>query len=409
MSCWNKMIYTFLIGSGFSVPVGLPTSKELNERITKADELPIGFASNGALVQNYDGSKPYFGYTTSYEATFQFGMRLIRDYCLTHDVFDYEEFFDYFNDIHKKAAKKVQEKELQERYPLLPPHYYAREEKEGRRGLELYQPTYQLNHIYQELIDYLLILPKNVDFESYEPFINHIKKLINRGNIVNIYSLNHDVLIEKIIEHFHLEAYFCDGFTDAGTAYYGDVSGTKHQLEYFANQYDKPIRLHKLHGSTSYYAFNKEVEAGSYQLSNIIKRPNGLDEYKLEYREGTKILHCKIYRGMLSMEADFLTGATSKIKRYKSPIYYKPQFENFGRDLSVTDSLTIIGYGFKDSKINEIVRQKLNVAAQCKVIDPFLSAGAEDVAKKILPIIQIKHEKINEVIWNNDSNCSANS
>lgn len=317
---------------------------------------------------------------------------------MTHDVFDYEEFFDYFNDIHTRAEKKVQELELQNLYPLLPPQgYYEREKKEYKPGLQLYQQTYQLNHIYQELIDYLLILPNDINFAPYKPLANYIKELVSQGNIVNLYSLNHDVLIEKIIEHFYMEAYFCDGFTAAGTAYYGDVSGTKQPLEYFANQYDKPIRLHKLHGSTSYYAFYKEIDAGSYKVSNIVKRPWGLDEFKLEYGEGVNIVQGRTSRGKMSMEADFLTGATTKVHRYESPIYYKPQFDNFKADLAKTDHLTVIGYGFKDTRVNEMVLEQINKKARCIVVDPFIDGKAEVVANKILPHLEIMKQEISEV------------
>ena len=240
-------------------------------------------------------------------------------------------------------------------------------------------------------------MPENIDFAPYESFARSIKELVLQGNIVNIYSLNHDVLIEKIIEHFHLESYFCDGFTNADTAYFGNVSEEKQPLEYFANLYDKPIRLHKLHGSTSYYAFYKEIDPGSYNVGNIIKRPWGLDEFKLEYREGTKIFAGKTTRGMLSMEADFLTGATAKVYRYESPIYYKPQFDNFEADLALTDHLTVIGYGFKDFRVNELIQSHINTDANCIVVDPYIGANAEAEANKILPHLQIIRQGISEV------------
>jgi hypothetical protein len=99
------------------------------------------------------------------------------------------------------------------------------------------------------------------------------------------------------------------------------------------------------------------------------------------------------------MGADFLTGTTAKIRRYESPIYYKPQFENFEKDLTVTNSLIIIGYGFKDARINEIVRQKLNASAQCAVIDPFMSVNAKSTAEEILPNLHIVTKKIEEMEW----------
>lgn len=394
----NK-IYTFIIGSGFSVPIGLPTGKELNEKIINAKGLPIGFSTSGALVVSADGTKPDFGFETSYDETLSFGIKLMKHYCQKHKIFDYEEFYDHFNDIHKWAHFKKQGKDLQELYQYLPTKFHIQSEDEDKRGLQLYHQTYQLNHIYQELVNYLLTLPDKIDVSLYEKFIVYLIKLVNEGNVVNIYSLNHDVLIERLIYNYRQVNLFCDGFTDVNTPYYGLINGEYSQLEYFANQYDKPIRLHKLHGSTSYYAFYKEVETASFDASNMIKRPYGLNDFDLYYKDGNDTILGKKVRGMLSMGADFLTGTTAKIRRYESPIYYKPQFENFEKDLTVTNSLIIIGYGFKDSRMNEIVQQKLNASAQCVVIDPFMSVNAKTTAEKILPNLHIVTKKIEEMEW----------
>ena len=211
--------------------------------------------------------------------------------------------------------------------------------------------------------------------------------------------LEYKDIIYYIIHNFHQDNLFCDGFTNINTPYYGLINEEYSQLEYFANQYDKPIRLHKLHGSTSYYAFYKEVETASFDASNMIKRPYGLNDFDLYYKDGNDTILGKKVRGMLSMGADFLTGTTAKIRRYESPIYYKPQFENFEKDLTVTNSLIVIGYGFKDARINEIVRQKLNASAQCTVIDPFMSVNAKSTAEEILPNLQIVTKKIEEMEW----------
>lgn len=391
--------YTFIIGSGFSAPVGLPIGQSLNKKLLEVENLPIGFSTSGELMVSKDGTRPDIGFKTSYDDTFFFGVKLMKHYYKKFDTFDYEDFYDYFNKIHERAIKKKRDVDLQELYELLPINYYTQNENEDKRGLQLYHQTYQLNHIYQELVNYLLTLPDEIDVSLYEKFVAYLIKLVNEGNVVNIYSLNHDVLIENIIHNFHQDNLFCDGFTNINTPYYGLINGEYSQLEYFANQYDKPIRFHKLHGSTSYYAFYKEVETASFDASNMIKRPYGLNDFDLYYTDGNDIILRKKVRGMLSMGADFLTGTTAKIRRYESPIYYKPQFENFEKDLTVTNSLIIIGYGFKDARINEIVRQKLNASAQCAVIDPFMSVNSKSTAEKILPNLHIVTKKIEEMEW----------
>lgn len=391
--------YIFVIGSGFSVPAGLKTGRQLNGCIKNAGELPIAFHTDGALIINKEGTKPDNGYPTSYDETFGFCLRLMEKYCDTHE-FDYEEFYDYFMELNRMASNKEQGAELQELYPLLPSSgYNSIHRDESKQGLNLHIQLGGLSHIYQELVNYLLILPNHVTYAQYEGWCAYIKKLMRQGDIVDIYSLNHDILIENMMEHYGLREYMCDGYSLDESPYYGRMKGEYVALAYFANRYDKPIRLHKLHGSISYYAFYRETEPRQMKVSNMIKRPWGLDERGLFYGDKDGMHKAEKVRGMLGMEADFLTGATEKVHRYESPIYYKPQFDNFERDLAVAKQVIAIGYGFRDYKVDEIVEKNLREDARCVVIDPFPREEAVAEAQKILVKPEFMVKSIDEVDW----------
>ena len=388
------MIYTFLIGSGFSVPAGLPTGKELNKRIRNARELPIAFHTSGCIVTNIDGTKPDFGFPTLHDESFEFCMKLIDYYSKSHE-FDYEEFYDYFVDLNRKASLQKQGKHLQKLYAFLPDSgYYLINREKDKQGLHLYIQTGRLNHIYQELVNFLLLLPKSVDYSSYRGWCEYVKGLIEQGDVVNIYSLNHDTLIEELMGENGMDRDFCDGFAADASPYYGNVNGKDMALEFFANQYDKPIRLHKLHGSVSYYLFNKEVGPSQLKASNIVKRPSGLEDYDVFYADGNN--RTSLTRGMLGMEADFLTGAVSKIRRYESPIYYKPQFDNFERDLQSTNQLIVIGYGFKDARVNEIIKNTIGDSTRSTIIDPYISSTAKIAAINIFKKPEFIKQTISE-------------
>ena len=47
----------FLIGSGFSVPCGMPTGKQLNTYILNIEDAPITFDFTGKLAFSSDGIK----------------------------------------------------------------------------------------------------------------------------------------------------------------------------------------------------------------------------------------------------------------------------------------------------------------------------------------------------------------
>ena len=392
--------YMFVIGSGFSVPAGLKTGRQLNDCIKNAGDLPIAYHTNGALVPGPDGkTKPDFGFPTSYDETFDFCLRLMEKYCDTHD-FDYEEFYDYFMELNRRANLKEQGKELQDLYPLLPSSgYYSINREESKRGLLLHIQLGGLSHIYQELVNYLLILPKQVDYTKYEGWCAYIRSLVEQGSIVDIYSLNHDTLIEDLMKHYGLSEYMCDGYSLEGSPFYGRAKGEQVALAYYANRYDKPIRLHKLHGSMSYYAFYRETEPGQLKVENMIKRPWGLEDFDLYYKEQDGMQKVKKARGMLGFEADFLTGSKEKVHRYESPIYYKPQFENFELDLAVAKQVIAIGYGFRDYKVDEIVEKNLRRDARCAVVDPFPREEAVAEAQRILAQPEFMVKSIDEVEW----------
>lgn len=46
----------FLIGAGFSIPMGYPTGSDVNKSILSFDKQPIAFSPAGELVSNKDGT-----------------------------------------------------------------------------------------------------------------------------------------------------------------------------------------------------------------------------------------------------------------------------------------------------------------------------------------------------------------
>ena len=58
--------------------------------------------------------------------------------------------------------------------------------------------------------------------------------------------------------------------------------------------------------------------------------------------------------------ADFLTGTTSKIKRYNEPLLFRKLFKKFRKNLRDAEMLIIIGYGCKDEGINEMIKENFD-------------------------------------------------
>ena len=76
--------------------------------------------------------------------------------------------------------------------------------------------------------------------------------------------------------------------------------------------------------------------------------------------------------------ADFLTGTTSKIKRYSEPLLFRKLFKKFRKNLRDADKLIIIGYGCKDEGINEMIKENFDYRNKPSfIIDAYAKDGSQ--------------------------------
>mgnify|MGYP003467862353 FL=1 len=101
--------------------------------------------------------------------------------------------------------------------------------------------------------------PFKVNFyNGYQGFLTYLSEL-SRKFIVNVHTLNHDLLFESFNNTGFINGEISDGFDEYGSEYYGKLSDngrTYHcRLERYKGRYNTPIRLYKLHGSLDYVPF----------------------------------------------------------------------------------------------------------------------------------------------------------
>jgi len=90
------MKYSFLIGSGFSVPKGLPTVGKINRTFTSLSPSEIFVGLDRSAFFLGDSEDPN-GWMTNLQK--EFFVEFIQDYCQQiggEDKFQYEEFYDYY-------------------------------------------------------------------------------------------------------------------------------------------------------------------------------------------------------------------------------------------------------------------------------------------------------------------------
>ena len=295
------------------------------------------------------------GIYNSHQKYFIFCKRLIKEYAKVHDnKFDYEEFYDF---IKTDEAKKT-------RYQSLCDDLLSETE-----SFEHYLSN--ISHIYNQMVAHLLKdrtgkswyddEPFKLNFfDGYNGFLTYLSDL-SREFIVNVHTLNHDLLFESFNKTCFINGNISDGFDEYGSKYYGKLSAydrTYHcRLERYKGRYNTPIRLYKLHGSLDYVPFYRRNEYGIMFPENYVKIKWGIGAGDIMKSRKSKIGY---EESPFEYYADFLTGTTSKIQRYNEPLLFRKLFKRFRKNLRNAEKLIIIGYGFKDEGINKMIKENFD-------------------------------------------------
>lgn len=354
---------SFLLGAGFSVPMGYPTANGLNEMLLNCNNISI--SRNGELVtKKFD-----FGDANSYTEYFDFCKVLMLYYNDKVKPFDYEEFYDYYENKDSKTDKSL--------IKLFNSRIYDN----GNANFDYYYS--KIDDIYNQLI-FLYLEDEGKKFcsnkslhynTSYKNFLDYIETY-SKDSIINVHTLNHDLLFEQLCDSKCINHRMSDGFDKSNSPYYTDLEGEacKYQLEQYTGVYNNKLRLYKLHGSLNYYRCyvqNKNIIDEVY-----LKKGYGIGIdyfYKKEDKEGD----LSYIPWLINDHPDFLTGTTFKILRYKE-LLYKRLLEHFEENLKKAQKLVIIGYGCKDSEINRIIVECYGKDKPCYIVDPFPSDQIND-------------------------------
>lgn len=351
---------SILIGAGFSAPKGYPIGNQMNNWLLNFDDSKISFSPSGELAVSKNGKTPQFqinGVLNAHQKYFIFCKRLIKEYAEAHNnEFDYEVFYDF---IKSEEAKEG-------RYQILCDDL-CNEFENYERFL------FNVSHIYNQMAEYLLKDKDGKRFYDNEPykvgyvdgyngFLQYLSKLCEK-HIINVHTLNHDLLFESFNNTEYINGNISDGFDEYGSEYYGNLiqdNRTYHcRLERYTGRYNTPIRLFKLHGSLDYVPFYKTI-------SNCTMIPERYVKIKWGMGAGDIIKGRKSKIGYdispFEYHADFLTGTTSKIQRYNEPLLFRKLFKKFKRNLQNAEKLIIIGYGCKDKGINEMIMEYFDYA-----------------------------------------------
>lgn len=382
---------SLLLGAGFSAPMGYPIGNDMNDGLLNFDDSTFDFSPAGNLVSSIDGTKPVFqmdGVYNNHQKYFIFCKRLINEYAMAHgNKFEYEEFYDF---IKTDEAREI-------RYQSL-----CSDLLKGTESYEHY--LCNVSHIYNQMAAHLLKdkegrswyddEPFKVNFfDGYNGFLRYLSEL-SKEFIVNVHTLNHDLLFESFNNTDFVNGNISDGFDEYGSDYYGKLfvnNRTYHcRLERYTSRYNTPIRLYKLHGSLDYVPYYRQNEYGCMIPENYVKIKWGIGASDIMKGRKSKIGY---NISPFEYHADFLTGTTSKIQRYNEPLLFRKLFKKFRNNLRKAEKLIIIGYGCKDKGINEMITENFDLNhKQSFIVDAYAKDGSQvDLFKEEL------HAKLHRV------------
>jgi hypothetical protein len=182
--------------------------------------------------------------------------------------------------------------------------------------------------------------------------IEVLSSVANTAQQTDIFSLNHDLLIERQLEQSGIV--FSDGFSQK----IGDV------LRFNGSWKDEDsVRLYKLHGSLDWYPF--AFPDGIHQFAKLIRTT---DPYDCKDNDGN-------YLSPQNSVPLFLTGTIGKDRRYTIG-FVGELFRRFHARLGSHRTLICCGYGWKDKGINNYLTQWLHDAHKKRVV--ILHGGSLD-------------------------------
>lgn len=250
-----KPVISFLLGSGFSIPEGLPSTSQLNHRMSKIDESEILIHTDQTAMFLH-GQVDTNRWSGREERIFlqEFLEFYNKEVLSAGEEFHYEKFYDYYSGY----LTNYDNKESIERFWA---GFNERHLNKKDYVRDCYNRISDFNRSYNQLIASQLHKAQYfndvsyADYPPYDSFIRFLKVLLSRFDI-KIHTLNHDLFFDWLgSHHSDLWQYFSDGFQLEGSPFYGTVSVDFNRntdkpeiqkrylvkLEYFTDKFDKQI------------------------------------------------------------------------------------------------------------------------------------------------------------------------
>lgn len=353
---------TVILGAGFSANANMPTAGKIAEYFDRnlKEEL-ICFSSSewawkdGKSETNIHNGRLNFDWL-AYSYVFN---ELVKSYKIEKgDFINYEDFYQFIID-NTNDIKWVGNLFQKAKNDLLHDRAYLTEDN-GYNSNYLFPFDKEQFSKIQDILNYLINdllwkIPIDNDelIEIYAPFINYLQAFEE----VDIFTLNHDLLLERLLNLFGIE--YTKGFNTENSS----IKHNDKNLPVFKGQFNKRVRIYKLHGSIDLYKFNH------FDLNGGFWQPNGDYDYYLttNYSEKHNANRVNPNTGEILQDYNFdivpkfITG-TNKTEMIQNDKMYKELFMQYEKVINEAENLFISGYSFCDEHINQSLEKNKNIA-----------------------------------------------
>ena len=339
----------FLFGSGISLKAGYRRVSDITDIILSGEGI-----SRHSTSEYYFLPPPYshmgINKCEDVKRITNFLKLLFNENCTFNEEFKYNSVTNY-EDLYF-LVRQIHDEIYGEQENLIVRKYIQNLEIDSASMLESKIQGFYHNFTFDDLINETITYINNVVSRLlYKPrsdtsYLSILAEILAKNNI-DIFSLNHDLLLENYFEQNDIP--FCDGFEEPK----GDF---KHfNLDKF---YDKNnVNLLKLHGSSNWYRFRpKNTDWRGEFIGKCIN--NDINHAKDENGEFINYLWNK---------SIILTGTFNKLIDYNSGIF-SDLFCLFPQKLAQIKTLIISGYGFGDVGINTKIIEWYYKNSQNKII-----------------------------------------
>lgn len=331
MASSNQIRITFLLGSGISIAVKMPSIKEITERILSGKNIHradngtyyLGEATNGFNNEYIDKAVKFLKRIKIEADNYYKNDREINYedlYYIATQIYDSENR-EYDNPVVQSFIEKI----ISDITPLFP----------GKEGE--HRDEWTLEEISQEAINYvkdivwrILISKKPENVDRLKGFKNAC--LDEDVSSVDIFTLNHDTVLEDYLSKANVK--LIDGFGNP-------ENEVRYWDPYLFVSKSAKVKFFKLHGSLNWFLFGSKK---GNLVSERIGIPLNRSCWDTEDPNGQ--MQRPIYG-----RPEFLAGTFNKMFDYTSSIYAELHCQ-FYYALRNIEQIVIYGYGFGDKGIN---------------------------------------------------------